>query len=96
MVKRPRPPQWHLLFTGIGLLAAVIVGVYVGGDAPTGEEPTRLHNLRPSSRIHTDAGSFADITDEDQAFRAIGAVTDQWKTLDILLNNAGMAVIAWR
>ena len=35
----------------------------------------------------------ADITDEDQAFRAIGAVTDQWKTLDILLNNAGMAVI---
>ena len=60
MVKRPRPPQWHLLFTGIGLLAAVVVAVYVGGDAPTGEEPTRLHNLRPSSRIHADAGSFAD------------------------------------
>ena len=35
----------------------------------------------------------ADITDEDQAFRAIDAVTGQWKTIDVLLNNAGMAVI---
>ena len=38
MVKRPRPPQWHLLFTGIGLLAAVVVAVYVGWDAPAGED----------------------------------------------------------
>jgi hypothetical protein len=62
MVKRRRPPQWHLLFTGVGLLAAMVVAVYVGGvpTAPIDDGPVRLHNLPPPSRIHADAGSFAD------------------------------------
>jgi hypothetical protein len=60
MVKRRRPPQWHLLFTGGGLLAAVVVAVCGVPTAPIDDEPVRLHNLPPPSRVHADAGSFAD------------------------------------
>ena len=46
----------------LGLLAAMVVAVYVGGvpTAPIDDGPVRLHNLPPPSRIHADAGSFAD------------------------------------
>ncbi|HJP31394.1 MAG: divergent polysaccharide deacetylase family protein [Candidatus Latescibacteria bacterium] len=62
MVKKRRPPQWHLVFTGTGLLAAVIVAVFVSQlpPPPTADEPTELRNLAPPSRIQADAGSFGD------------------------------------
>ncbi len=62
MVKRRRPSQWHLGFTGIGLMAAVAVAIFVSHlpPRPPAVEPTRLHNLRPPTRAHADAGSFAD------------------------------------
>jgi|APSaa5957512622_1039677.scaffolds.fasta_scaffold43695_2 hypothetical protein len=62
MVKRRRPPQWHLIFTGAGLFAAVAVAVFVSHLPPPPEAdwPTALHNLRPAADIQIDAGSFAD------------------------------------
>ncbi len=61
MVKRPRPQQWHLIFTGAGLLAAVVVAVSVSHLPTLVEtiEPTSLRNLRPPANRHVDARSFA-------------------------------------
>lgn len=61
MVKRRRPPQWHLLFTAGGLLAAMVVAVSVSDlpSLPAAEEPTRLHNLlQPRSELPMDAASL--------------------------------------
>lgn len=48
MVKRQRPPQWHLLFTAGGLLAAVVVAISVSDlpSLPASDKPTKLNNLR--------------------------------------------------
>lgn len=60
MVKRRRPPQWHLWCTAGGLFAAVAVGVYVGEiPVPDADDVTRLTNLRPDPSVHADPASFA-------------------------------------
>lgn len=62
MVKRQRPPQWHLIFTGVGLFAAVVVAVTVSHLPPIPDAggPARLQNLRPPANLLVDADSFAE------------------------------------
>jgi hypothetical protein len=63
MVKRQRPPQWHLIFTGIGLFAAVVVAVTISHLPPqttVAGDPARLQNLRPPANLQVDADTFAD------------------------------------
>ena len=86
MVKRRRPPQWHLLFTGCGLLAAMVVAVSVSDlpSLPATEEPTRLHNLqRPHSDLPMDAASLT---------RTVAA------RLDSVLSDLGIptSAVTWR
>ncbi len=78
MVKRPRPQQWHLIFTGAGLLAAVVVAVSVSQLPPIAEtiEPTSLQNLRPQANRPVDAQSFAAGVDSglDSVLAELGIV----------------------
>ncbi|MDA0335129.1 MAG: hypothetical protein O2782_08200, partial [bacterium] len=78
MVKRPRPQQWHLIFTGAGLLAAVVVAVSVSQLPPIAEtiEPTTLQDLRPQANRHVDARGFAAGVDSrlDSVLAELGIV----------------------
>lgn len=79
MVKRSHPPQWHLIFTGIGLFAAVVVAVFVARLPPSPVSEKPLRNLRPPPNIHRDAGAFADaiVAGLDTVFSQI-AIAPSW------------------
>jgi hypothetical protein len=71
MVKRSRPPQWHLLFTGGGLLAAVGVALYVS-HVPVSPGPAAPPVA--SRRLPLSAAAFADtvIARGDSALAELG------------------------
>ncbi len=71
MVRKRRPPQWHLLLSGVVLILAVVGGVYLSGRVIQPDDtvvvtsnPTR--QLPPSSaqqfaqRLHAEADSILD------------------------------------
>lgn len=82
MVKQSRPPQWHLIFTGVGLFAAVVVAVFVSRLPPAPESDEPLRSLQPPANIHRDAGAFANsiVAQLDTVFSQIG-IAPSWVEL---------------
>lgn len=78
MARRRRPPQWHLLFTFVGLLAAIVAGLYASRRVDTEGDPlpTQLPNLGAAAPVQPDAASFAEALrgEVDSTLAGIGIV----------------------
>lgn len=59
----------------------------------TGRREDRLKKVGQELLKHTDVLSLHfDVRNKEEVFKAIDSLTDKWRNIDVLINNAGLAV----
>lgn len=59
----------------------------------TGRRKDRLENLQQSLANHCEVVSLCfDVRNKEETFKAIESLPEKWKNIDVLINNAGLAV----
>jgi len=78
--------------SGIGYATAKLLGTNGYRIIATGRRAERLNQLKKELQEHTEVYTMQfDVRDKTSVFNAVSFLPDDWKDIDLLINNAGNA-----